>query len=154
MAHLRQAEVFAKILRETFPDRLVSVVLFGSVSRGEARPDSDIDLLVVMKGLPAGRFARRELLEPVFEKAVSLGCELTINEHLKTPEEAGKLRLLYYDFPAHAKLLYDRDDFFRKIIDAVSSHIQKTGAQRKKWGKFYYWDLKPGAKMDETFEVL
>jgi predicted nucleotidyltransferase len=34
-----------------FDDRLARVVLFGSHARGEARPDSDIDVLVVVAGL-------------------------------------------------------------------------------------------------------
>lgn len=154
MSRRQQAEVFTKILRETFAERLLSVVLFGSVARDDARVDSDIDLLVVIKGLPVGRFARRDLLEPVFEKALVMGCNVPINEHLKTPEEAERLTLMYYDFPTDAKLLYDHDGFFKRVIDRVSSHIQKSGAQKKKWGKFYYWDLKPGAKMDKTFEVI
>ena len=34
----------------TLGDRLDAVVLFGSRARGEARPDSDIDVLVVVRG--------------------------------------------------------------------------------------------------------
>ena len=41
------ARRYAELLRQTLGDNLVSVVLFGSVARGEARPDSDIDLLIV-----------------------------------------------------------------------------------------------------------
>jgi uncharacterized protein len=49
------------------------VILFGSLARGQARPDSDIDLLVVLDddapaeklGYKAGMAARREYDEPV-----------------------------------------------------------------------------------------
>jgi predicted nucleotidyltransferase len=34
----------------TLGDRLDTIILFGSRARGEARPDSDIDLLVVVHG--------------------------------------------------------------------------------------------------------
>lgn len=37
-------------LAELYGDRLVRVVLYGSHARGDARPDSDIDLLVVLDG--------------------------------------------------------------------------------------------------------
>jgi predicted nucleotidyltransferase len=37
-------------LEELHGDRLVRLVLFGSQARGEAAPDSDIDVLVVLKG--------------------------------------------------------------------------------------------------------
>jgi uncharacterized protein len=33
-----------------YGDRLVQMILFGSQARGDARPDSDIDVLVVLKG--------------------------------------------------------------------------------------------------------
>lgn len=37
-------------LEETYGDRLQGVVLYGSEVRGEAEPDSDIDLLVLLEG--------------------------------------------------------------------------------------------------------
>jgi uncharacterized protein len=37
-------------LAAVFNDRLRDVVLYGSEARGEARPDSDLDLLVVLEG--------------------------------------------------------------------------------------------------------
>jgi predicted nucleotidyltransferase len=43
-----QAAAFAKILVKHFKDDIISVVLFGSVGRGDARPDSDIDMIVVI----------------------------------------------------------------------------------------------------------
>ena len=36
-------------LRSLYGDRLVRLILFGSHARGEATPDSDIDLLAVLK---------------------------------------------------------------------------------------------------------
>lgn len=39
-------------LREILGDDLVEVILFGSYARGEAREDSDVDVLVVVKRWP------------------------------------------------------------------------------------------------------
>lgn len=37
-------------LRDAHGERLQGVILYGSEARGEAEPDSDIDLLVLLKG--------------------------------------------------------------------------------------------------------
>ena len=37
-------------LGDAFQERLAGVVLYGSEARGDAQPDSDIDLLVLLRG--------------------------------------------------------------------------------------------------------
>ena len=53
------ADQFEPLLRDTvgrlergFGDRLLAVALFGSRARGDARPDSDVDPLAVVRDLP------------------------------------------------------------------------------------------------------
>ena len=55
-------------LRAVFGDRLRGVVLYGSEARGTARPDSDIDLLVLLTGpidLVADLLASHNVLYPI-----------------------------------------------------------------------------------------
>lgn len=50
--HGHLAEIIQKVkrgLKKVYQDNLVHVVLFGSQARGDARQDSDIDILVVLK---------------------------------------------------------------------------------------------------------
>ena len=48
-----------KTLTDLYGDRLVGVVLYGSEARGEAKPNSDIDLLVLLRGpVDSGRELR------------------------------------------------------------------------------------------------
>ena len=46
------ANEYVRATSEFFGDRLVSICFFGSVARGEAKADSDIDVLVVATELP------------------------------------------------------------------------------------------------------
>ena len=43
----------ARDLRELYGERLRNVLLFGSWARGDAHPESDIDLLVVLDEVPS-----------------------------------------------------------------------------------------------------
>ena len=52
------ARAVAADLRELYGSRLKDVLLFGSWARGDAHPESDIDLLVVLDEVPS---RRREL---------------------------------------------------------------------------------------------
>jgi predicted nucleotidyltransferase len=54
LVHLTNREreavgVFMHKLQQQFDGQLLSVILFGSRARGDAQPDSDIDLIVVLK---------------------------------------------------------------------------------------------------------
>ena len=45
----RQAvDTLVQSLRQKYPDRIREVMLFGSKARGDSRPDSDIDLLILV----------------------------------------------------------------------------------------------------------
>jgi predicted nucleotidyltransferase len=55
------AETFASLIdraaaaiRQVYGDRLVSVVLYGSVGRGAMRHDADVDLLIIARDLHEG----------------------------------------------------------------------------------------------------
>jgi predicted nucleotidyltransferase len=154
------AERYAALLRDAFGDQLVSVVLFGSVARGEARPDSDIDLLVVAEDLPDGRFARLQLLERV-DKAFdpelaglrATGLTPRVTPLLKSREEAAEIVPLYLDLVEDGRLLYDPDGFFRSVLDRLIASMRRLGSERRVRGKVRYWVLKPDLKPGEVFDL-
>jgi hypothetical protein len=64
-----------------------SLTLFGSVARDEARPDSDVDLLVEFNR-DVGLFEFIELrlyLEDILGCSVDLGTQDALREHLREP---------------------------------------------------------------------
>lgn len=53
-----RAEAFAREIAEVYGDRLVSVVLYGSVARGDHRKGSDVNLLVLLDRADAATLRR------------------------------------------------------------------------------------------------
>ncbi len=76
-------------------ERLVSLVLFGSVASGRMRPDSDIDLLIVAEPLPAGRMARVWEFDAV---------EAALNRDLEAAGRAGVHTYLSHVFKTTAEV--------------------------------------------------
>ena len=151
---------YAELLRGVLHDNLVSVVLFGSVARGEAGPDSDLDLIVIGETLPAGRFARLRLLEPadrVFEteldRLYARGVRTRLSLVVKTRDEARRLVPLYLDLVEDARLLYDRDGFFAGVLARLRSRLAVNGAERRVLGRVRYWVLKRDFRAGEVVEL-
>ncbi len=156
----RLAERYCELLVSRLPERIVSVVLFGSVARGEARPSSDIDLLIIAEPLPAGQFARKALFadaDAVFEADLTAAAHAGIDGRLarivRTPREARRFIPLYLDLTEDAVLLHDRDAFFANVLESVRGSLRRLGARRVREGSTWYWDLKPDFKPGDTFEI-
>ncbi|MGC8673942.1 MAG: nucleotidyltransferase domain-containing protein [Thermoprotei archaeon] len=136
-----------ELLKERFGDDLISVVIFGSVARGDSRKDSDLDVLIVARGLPEGKLDRSKLFDEV-EKglgdelaatASSKGYSVAISPIIKTPEEAAGFSPLYMDLTQDALILYDKDGFFSSVLENERKVLEKLGYERVKLGKAWYW---------------
>lgn len=144
------AEAYVAALREHWGDAPVAAVLLGSVARGEAGPTSDVDLLLVMEGLPEGRLARHRYLEPadaavepLLEGLRERGVYADLSPIPKTPAEAVRPAPLYLDLTEDAVILYDRDGFFRGVRERLRASLRRLGARRLRLGSVRYRELKP-----------
>jgi uncharacterized protein len=94
-------ELIATIVREVNPD---AVILFGSQARGEARPDSDVDLLIVDPEPFTPQHSRRQETARLYLALRTLGI-------------------------AKDLLLYSRDEFerFRDSSHHIIGRAQREG---------------------------
>ncbi len=76
-------EIVRRIVEVAHPDR---IILFGSAARGELGPDSDLDLLVVKRGIDH----RGRLAEQIYMKlgGVGVGVDIVV----ATPEDVEYLK--------------------------------------------------------------
>jgi predicted nucleotidyltransferase len=70
-------EIVRRVVEVAEPER---IILFGSAARGESRPDSDIDLLVVKAGAH-----RRRLAQAIYRRLLGVGRAVDIV--VVTPED-------------------------------------------------------------------
>jgi predicted nucleotidyltransferase len=152
------------LLSETkshYGERLISVVIFGSVARETQAFDSDLDLLIIAEGLPHGRMKRIMEFESVEEKLdpfiESLRREEGINTYLsaiiKNPEEVERGSPLFLDMVEDAKILFDREGFFEKRLERLKTRLKELGAKRVWKANAWYWDLKPDYKPGDIIEL-
>lgn len=144
---------YVAALGRRFGDDLVSVVLFGSRARGDARPESDIDVLVVVRGLPRRRWDRYEGTRAL-ASGVSAKFADAVTPILLTPEEAQHVKPYYLGMLSGHVILRDEGGFFAGVLDRLRRRLAELGSRRYVDGDGYeYWDLKPDWKPGDVVEL-
>jgi len=69
-------EEFVRRVLERYKDKIDSIILFGSVARGEAKEDSDIDILIVVK--KEDFKLRRALIGVAFDIPLETGKDISV----------------------------------------------------------------------------
>ncbi len=141
---------------------MVSICFFGSVARGEATADSDIDVLVVAKELPGDVGLRvRETAEihkalrrsSEYRKLRQEGKSAFVSDIFLSPDEAKAHPPILLDMTEDALIAYDRNGFLKDVVQDMKRRLRDLGARKIKARKGYYWILKPDARSDEVIEV-
>jgi len=153
-------EALAPACQVHYADRLVSLVVFGSVGRGVPGPQSDLDLLLVADPLPPGRLARvaefravERDLEPLLERMRSAGLSPELSPVFKTPAEVDRGSPLFLDLVHDALILQDRGGFMKRRLARLEERLKSLGARRIWRGNAWFWDLKPDYRPGEVFEL-
>lgn len=148
--------VFSALLHaceEVYGERLITVAIFGSAGRGTARPDSDLDFLLIVDPLPDGRMPRVEEFEEAERRLRERLPVPFLSPIFKTREEAERGSPLFLDMTEDARILFDRDGFFAARLDRLRERLRELGSRRIWLGNAWYWDLKPDYRPGEVFEI-
>ena len=152
-------ERLIEALKRKYGDKFISLVVFGSVARGEARKDSDVDLLFI-DSIPKRRLERQKEfmevekdLEGYLNELFDEGYFIDFSPIIKTPEEATRLSPLYLDMVEDAIIAYDKGDFFTKVLEKVRKRLEELGSKRVRMGKKWYWILMPDYRFGEVIRI-
>ena len=157
----RAVDIIVEALKDSLGEELVSIILYGSTARGDVSEYSDIDLLIVLESLPESRLERLKIFDEVEKRCErelrslenEYGLKIFFSPILKTVDEAWKITPLYLDMVEDGIILFDRDDFMKKIMDKVRARLRELGARRVWRGRRWYWVLKPDVKEGEVLEI-
>ncbi len=147
---------FEQSLLKKFGDNLISLVLYGSVARGTAKEESDIDLLIILKDAPDTYYER---LEPVIDIEISLlksisGTAPMFSSLILSKEEAMENRNIFLDMIDGSVILYDKKDFFKNRLEELKYRLTQLGSRKVTLkDKTWYWQLKPDLKAGEIIEL-
>ncbi len=123
-------------LQQGLGQKLVAVVLFGSRARGDAKEESDWDVLVIAKDLPKRQIERyrktKEILPQNWRGRISILA--------KTPEEfEAVLPSLYLEIALDGIILYDPKDYARIQLQKLLRLIKSKDLRREKRGNDFVW---------------
>lgn len=132
-----ETEYFTKRCVENYKENLISVVLFGSRSRGVANQRSDLDFIIVLNSDVGEEIIKNIRLEFLLEfgKKIDTVC-LTKNDALDNFEGISPL---FATLILGIKILYNKDGFFETEFKKLTQRIKETKIKYYEGDKL--WDL-------------
>jgi predicted nucleotidyltransferase len=124
-----QLQPVVTALQQSLGDDLVALVLFGSRARGDARPDSDWDLLLIAENLPASPWQRSQHILALLPQAWR--HRVTILAHTAT-EWFGRVTPLALDIALDGMILYDNPRYLlpTRLAD-LRQQLRQRGLARR-----------------------
>lgn len=147
----------ARVLRKG--PRIRAAVMFGSVARGRAGRESDVDLLVVVDGDVRGawkRLVEHEWGEEVEEEVRWLESKGIHTRISVLPMSVNRFRehpFILLDIVDDGIPIYD-DGVYEEEAEKIRRNLKRLGARRvfiseDEW----YWNLKPDYRPNEVIEI-
>ena len=147
----QQFQSVIQALQQGLDDNLVALVLFGSRARGDARPESDWDLLLIAHNLPSPFFARHLFLKnnlpPDWRGRISLLAKTVAEFERAVPS-------LFLDIALDGIIIYEQGDYARQHLRYLKELIQTKGLHRRQQGRDLIWEWQnfPGLNWQLTWQ--
>jgi predicted nucleotidyltransferase len=132
--------------RSRLGDALEGVVLYGSRARGDAHPDSDLDLLLIAKQMPSDPFERARLLNT---PRLAAGVPPVSARGLTTDEYERDIAAVDLDIAVDGRILFDSNGYMADRLSLIRQRLQEAGLYRdaelvwrwRSWPKRQDWAI-------------
>ncbi|MHA1273983.1 MAG: nucleotidyltransferase domain-containing protein [Promethearchaeota archaeon] len=154
---------FITTLRANFRENLLSVILFGSISRGKWLKDSDIDLFLIFSDdlFQSKQFLIHKLIKIKLELYKSYIIKGGVGARLNNPIQIFSVlemdlkdyKTIFYDIAMDGIILLDRDGVGFNFLESVKLRIKNLKLKRifDNNGNFYWQHKK--VKFGEIIEL-
>ena len=113
-----------------FSFRAAGAVLFGSAARGDEKPDSDADLLVVGIGLPQARHRRSRETAEVKRVFAPLPLDVILMTSEEVQSNFRNHNPLFLDIAEDGIILLDTDGLLEGLISTTRRYVAEKGIER------------------------
>ncbi|MCX9081091.1 MAG: nucleotidyltransferase domain-containing protein [Candidatus Methanoperedens sp.] len=155
-------EEYCSAIKNHFTNRLISICLFGSVAREEAKPDSDIDILIVAEAFPKDigmriketneihEFLKKSEAYIILQKSYRSGL---VSDIFFTSAEIKKHPPILLDIIDDGIILYDKGSFLSNELKILKNRLESQMARKIITAKGHFWILKPDVAAGEVVEL-
>lgn len=153
-----------EIAIDYYKDSLISIVVYGSVGRGDYKGHSDIDILIVISSSSDSVCGRIHVFHDNVINRVEQTAEYKwlvdnklpyrIMPIVYTVEGLMNHPPLMLDMTEDCVIIFDRDDTFLKEIENIKERMRELGSKRVFLENgSWYWILKPDIKWGEIVKI-
>jgi len=138
---------------------LLGVWLFGSVARGDARPNSDVDLLVVATNLNG---SRARMVDAVLSGVditgeknffFSNGFVTDVSFYPMAEEELGRFYPIMLDVMDHGVIIYERREVLSRVARSMKEWLAAMRVRKVPLERGWMWLLPPDLRVGERVGV-
>ncbi len=152
---------YLDILKKCFGDKLSGVLIFGSVAKGKATKDSDIDFLVLLDDSyehdPIEEMAKRfkDYIQKIdHEEFMRRNLPYTPMSLYYKEKELRENPVILLDIQEQGIIIFDKEGKLEKIINDFKRWMKSHGTRKEYINEHgYYWILKPDLKPGEELEI-